>query len=449
MDKCKTGLGYNAVPPPYTGNSMPPKPNVVYPSLDNFVDVNEFISESIVEKPTVVSNEPKTVGKENGAPIIEDRTNAQRIIKKFNGGFVAFGGNSKGRKITMKDFKLTDESHVFLKVPRKDNMYNVDLKNVIPQGGLTYLFKKAKSDEYNLWHRRLRHINTHIDNESTICIVKNPVFHSKTKHIEIRHHFIRDSNKKKLIQMIKIHTDQNVVDFLIKAFDVSRFQYMIAIIGMLTSKVLIERKFMATAKAKIVNEEAQIHAKVDGKKVIFYEATIRRDLKFKDEGGVDFLSNQFIFEQLTLMGTMASAIICLAINQKFNFSKYIFECMKQQKPGKSKRKDTQETQPSDPTINVANEALNEESVPIHSNDPLRVKRLEKKKRSRTHRLKRLYKVGLSARVESSNEESLGEEDASKQGRKIADIVVAKELTLVDETTEEHGRLNDQDEIMFD
>ncbi|GJV91528.1 putative ribonuclease H-like domain-containing protein [Tanacetum coccineum] len=45
----------------------------------------------------------------------------------------------------------------------------------------------------------------HIDNESTICIVKNPVFHSKTKHIEIRHHFIRDSYEKKLIQMIKIH----------------------------------------------------------------------------------------------------------------------------------------------------------------------------------------------------------------------------------------------------
>ncbi|GKD09004.1 putative ribonuclease H-like domain-containing protein [Tanacetum coccineum] len=39
----------------------------------------------------------------------------------------------------------------------------------------------------------------HIDNESTICIVKNPVFHSKTKHIEIRHHFIRDSYEKKLI----------------------------------------------------------------------------------------------------------------------------------------------------------------------------------------------------------------------------------------------------------
>ncbi|GKF08745.1 hypothetical protein Tco_0042969 [Tanacetum coccineum] len=73
----------------------------------------------------------------------------------------------------------------------------------------------------------------HIDNESTICIVENLVFYSKTKHIEIRHHFIRDSYEKKLIQMIKIYTDQNVVDLLTKAFDVSRFQYLIANIRML------------------------------------------------------------------------------------------------------------------------------------------------------------------------------------------------------------------------
>ncbi|GJT96883.1 putative ribonuclease H-like domain-containing protein [Tanacetum coccineum] len=65
------------------------------------------------------------------------------------------------------------------------------------------------------------------------CYVKNPMFHSKTKHIEIRHHFIRDSNEKKLVQMIKIHTDQNVADILTKAFDVGRFQYPIASIGML------------------------------------------------------------------------------------------------------------------------------------------------------------------------------------------------------------------------
>ncbi|GJR24637.1 hypothetical protein Tco_0973164 [Tanacetum coccineum] len=59
----------------------------------------------------------------------------------------------------------------------------------------------------------------HIDNESTICIVKNPVYHSKTKHIEIRHHFIRDSYEKKLIRVEKIHTDFNVADLLTKAFD--------------------------------------------------------------------------------------------------------------------------------------------------------------------------------------------------------------------------------------
>ncbi|GJX38496.1 hypothetical protein Tco_0251799 [Tanacetum coccineum] len=73
----------------------------------------------------------------------------------------------------------------------------------------------------------------HIDNESTICIVKNPVFYSKTKHIEIRHHFIRDSYEKKLIQVIKIHTDHNVADLLTKAFDVSRFNFLIASIGLL------------------------------------------------------------------------------------------------------------------------------------------------------------------------------------------------------------------------
>ncbi|GKE32204.1 hypothetical protein Tco_1451526, partial [Tanacetum coccineum] len=59
----------------------------------------------------------------------------------------------------------------------------------------------------------------HVNNESAICVVKNPVYHSKTKHIEIRHHFIRDSYEKRLIEMVKIHTDNNVADLLTKAFD--------------------------------------------------------------------------------------------------------------------------------------------------------------------------------------------------------------------------------------
>ncbi|GJT36614.1 putative ribonuclease H-like domain-containing protein [Tanacetum coccineum] len=73
----------------------------------------------------------------------------------------------------------------------------------------------------------------HVDNESAICVVKNPVYHSKTKHIEIRHHFIRDSYEKRLIEMVKIHTDNNVADLLTKAFDVSTFNFLVASICML------------------------------------------------------------------------------------------------------------------------------------------------------------------------------------------------------------------------
>ncbi|GKA77174.1 putative ribonuclease H-like domain-containing protein [Tanacetum coccineum] len=127
--------------------------------------------------------------------------------REIDGEFVAFGGNSKGGKITGKgkikigkldfedvyfvkelkfnlfsvlqmcdkknsvlftktecvvlssDFKLTDENHVLLKVPRKNNMYSVDLRNVVPRGGLACLFAKATLDESNLWHRRPGHIN--------------------------------------------------------------------------------------------------------------------------------------------------------------------------------------------------------------------------------------------------------------------------------------------------
>nr|GEU34508.1 retrovirus-related Pol polyprotein from transposon TNT 1-94 [Tanacetum cinerariifolium] len=74
------------------------------------------------------------------------------------------GGNPKGGKILGKgkiktDFKLPDESQVLLRVPRENNIYNVNLKDIIPSGDLTCLFAKATIDESNLWHRRLGHIN--------------------------------------------------------------------------------------------------------------------------------------------------------------------------------------------------------------------------------------------------------------------------------------------------
>ncbi|GJR78831.1 putative ribonuclease H-like domain-containing protein [Tanacetum coccineum] len=57
------------------------------------------------------------------------------------------------------DFKLIDESQVLLRVPRQNNMYSFDLKNVVPSGDLTCLFAKATINESKLWHRRLGHVN--------------------------------------------------------------------------------------------------------------------------------------------------------------------------------------------------------------------------------------------------------------------------------------------------
>ncbi|GJR52299.1 putative ribonuclease H-like domain-containing protein [Tanacetum coccineum] len=140
----------------------------------------------------------------------------------------------------------------------------------------------------------------YIDNESTICIVKNLVFHSKTKHIEIRHHFIRDSYEKKLIQVIKIHTNQNVADLITKAFDVGRFQYLIAIstVGLpyywyaLTTNptiyVSLIKKFWKTATVKTVdNGEQKITATVDGKEFTVTKASVRRHLQLADVEAVD------------------------------------------------------------------------------------------------------------------------------------------------------------------
>nr|GEX97440.1 hypothetical protein [Tanacetum cinerariifolium] len=390
----------------------------------------------------------------------------------------------------------------------------------------------------------LMNTKIYIDNEITICIVKNPVFHSKTKHIEIRHHFIRDSYEKKLIQVIKIHTDHNVADLLTKAFDAYTYYCQM--------KVNADTHKLTTAGdgyccwVKTVNEDVQIRALVDGKKIIVTEASIRRDLQLQDVEGTAYLPNDTIFKELARMNakttawnefssTMASAIICLATNQKFNFSNYIldnmvknledgvkffmflrfvqvflnhqlgdmshhkkifvtrsltkkvFANMKRNKKGFSEiitplfetimvqapeymGEALEETKIKEETEVPYIELQTKESVPTPSNDPLpsgedrmqlselmelctklfdkvlsleqiktnqvaeikklkkRVKKLEGKKKMRTHGLKRMYKVGLSARIVSSDEEGLGDqEDASKQER-ITKIDVIVDVT---------------------
>ncbi|GJT45057.1 ribonuclease H-like domain-containing protein [Tanacetum coccineum] len=128
-------------------------------------------------------------------------------FKEFDGGYVTFGGGANGGRITGKgtiktdkldfedvyfvkelkfnlfsvsqmcdkknyvlftdseclvlspNFKLPDESQVLLKIPRQNNMYSFDMKNIVPKDGLTCLVAKATSEESMLWHRRLGHVN--------------------------------------------------------------------------------------------------------------------------------------------------------------------------------------------------------------------------------------------------------------------------------------------------
>ncbi|GKD90171.1 hypothetical protein Tco_1365678, partial [Tanacetum coccineum] len=267
------------------------------------------------------------------------------------------------------------------------------------------------------------------------------------------------------------------------------------------------KQFWATAKANTVNGERQLQALVDKKRVIITESSIRSDLYLEDVGGINCLPTATIFEKLARMGAkstawnefssiMASAIICLATNQKFNLSKYIFDTMREgndfsgrvtplfatmmvqatQDEGVDSGIPTDSQQP--PITTQPSSSRPQKIVPIPSNDPLlsgedrmqlielmilctnlqkqvldlekakdaqakeiaslkmRVLKLERKKKSRTIGLKRLRKVGESSRVESfEGKESLGaQEDASKQGR----------IKIVDET---HGRLDDAK--MFD
>ncbi|GKD51903.1 hypothetical protein Tco_1280879 [Tanacetum coccineum] len=218
-----------------------------------------------------------------------------------------------------------------------------------------------------------------------------------------------DSNEKKLIHMVKIHSDKNVADLLTKAFDPIKYALTINP----TIYTLCIEKFWATVKVKTVNGEVQLQALMDGKKIIVTKVSVRRDLQLNDKEGTNCLQNITIFEELTRMAyaklshkltfykaffspqwkflihtilqclsakttacnefssTMAYVIICLATNQKFNFSKYIFESMVKNldnagkflmypRSRRPKRKDTEVPQPSGPTTNVVDEAINEE-----------------------------------------------------------------------------------------
>ncbi|GJW03839.1 hypothetical protein Tco_1562695 [Tanacetum coccineum] len=239
-------------------------------------------------------------------------------------------------------------------------------------------------------------------------------------------------------------------------------------------------QFWATAKANTVNGERQLQALVDKKRVIITESSIRSDLYLEDVGGINCLPTATIFEKLARMGyekpyqrltfykaffspqwkflihtftqclspkstawnefssTMAFAIICLAINQKFNLSSVPIPS---NDPLLSGEDGMQLTELMILCTNLQKQVLDLEKVKDAQAKEIaglkkRVQKLERKKKSRTTGLKILRKVGESSRVESfEDKESLGaQEDASKQGR----------IKIIDET---QGRLDDAE--MFD
>ncbi|GKC42155.1 hypothetical protein Tco_1059877 [Tanacetum coccineum] len=213
----------------------------------------------------------------------------------------------------------------------------------------------------------------------------------------------------------------------------------------------------ATVKAKNVNGEVQLQALVDRKKIIIIELTVRKDLHLEDAEGVDCLPNATIFEQLALMRYEQSSgptehVADEAVYKELDDSLVraattASSLEAEQGSGNTLRsgKDSLKLKElMELCTNLQTRVLDLETTKTTQANEIdslkrRVKRLEKKKRSRTHGLKRLYKVGLSARVESfRDEEDLGE-DASKQGR-INAIDADEDITLV----------NDQDDAdMFD
>nr|GEU97788.1 retrovirus-related Pol polyprotein from transposon TNT 1-94 [Tanacetum cinerariifolium] len=140
-----------------------------YKTHNKFSKTSNSSSKVIAVKVSVVSAVKRKKGKwvwRPKCPILDhdSRTTGNMSyfsdFQELNGGYVAFGGNPKGGKILGKgkiqtDFKLPDESQVLLRVPRESNMYNVNLKDIVPFGDLTCLFAKTTIDESNLLHMDL------------------------------------------------------------------------------------------------------------------------------------------------------------------------------------------------------------------------------------------------------------------------------------------------------
>ncbi|GKC85547.1 putative ribonuclease H-like domain-containing protein [Tanacetum coccineum] len=163
--------------------------------------------------------------KEDGIFISQDKYVAE-ILKKFDFASVKTASTPiESQKPLIKDEEAADVDVT----PKTSHLHAV--KRIF-----RYLKGKPK---LGLWYPRESSFDLEAYSDSNYAGENldrksaTGVFHSKTKHIEIRQHFIRDAYEKKLIQVLKIYTDDNVADLLTKAFDVCMFNFLIVNIGML------------------------------------------------------------------------------------------------------------------------------------------------------------------------------------------------------------------------
>nr|GEW98849.1 hypothetical protein [Tanacetum cinerariifolium] len=213
------------------------------------------------------------------------------------------------------------------------------------------------------------------------------------------------------------------------------------------------KQFWTTLKIKTANDDVRLQTLIDGKKVVITEDSIRHDLKLNDAKGTSCLHNAVIFKELARIGakttswnefssTIASAIICLANNQKFNFSKYILDNLKKNlevdvpfymfpRKHKPRRKEMKETKVS-PT-----ELHTEDHVPTTSNDPL------PSEMKSSHKAKI---AKLESRVKKFEEENRSlSKDLKSFNTKVESLEMAEVITtakiIVDEVSTVGGELN--------
>ncbi|GJW94220.1 hypothetical protein Tco_0173892 [Tanacetum coccineum] len=152
----------------------------------------------------------------------------------------------------------------------------------------------------------------HIDNESTICVIKNPVYHSRTKHIEIRHHFIRDCYEKRLIDAFgtvkSVVTFEGRISWILRmdrlAVLANKINYgLYALTHNPTIYDSLVKQFWQTATVKtLANETQQLVASIDSKEYSITEASVRSKLQLADATGIHNLFDAEIYYGLATLG---------------------------------------------------------------------------------------------------------------------------------------------------